>query len=133
MKDCTNDQNANKEVYVSLRPHIPIRRKPYIIEMAFSGNDDQEGRVCVRGKIPTGSEMCVAELTPGHSIDSPLWIRVIASCNRRPADLATKAVNLTFHAGNFLSERSNYFWLDYQFPEIKVNSAYFTYANILLP
>ena len=123
MKDCTNDANARKEVYVSLRPHIPIRKKNYTFEMLFQSSDGQDGTICVRGKVPEASKRCTADLTPQHSIHSPLWIRMIASCIRQTSTSGeTKAVNLTFFSGNLFGPNVNFFWYDYKFPQIQVNS-----------
>jgi hypothetical protein len=122
MKDCGKDTNREKEVFISLRPHIPVRGKPYSFEIASIGNQNEVGRICVRGKIPTDEQVCAVSLTSNHSIHFPLWIAVVASCSRRsPANSPPQAVNIEFHSQNRFGEHLNEFWFNYMFPSIQVN------------
>jgi hypothetical protein len=106
-------------VFVSLRPHLPIRGRPFKFEIFYKGSKHENvvGKICVRGtEVYT---RCVSELTAKHSFYRPSWIRITAICPKTDSARTTSEVNVIFHNA-FNDGLSNLFWSGYNFLPIKV-------------
>ena len=116
LHECERD----KEVFVSLRPHLPIRGRPFKFEILYNGSKHQDvvGKICIRGeKI---QQRCVGELTDRYSFYRPSWIRITAICPRTDSARTTSEVDVNFHNDGFNDGQSNLFWSSYKFLPIKV-------------
>jgi hypothetical protein len=109
---------GNKEVSVSLRPSLPIRKKSFKFEVGYNGKENIGGKICIRGKI--SNFRCLTELTERHVSYRPLWIRITAVCETIKQLGTTRSnVEVKFHTA-VLHPDNNPFWANYDFLPIKV-------------
>ena len=121
LSDC---EGQRKEVLLSLRPHLPVRGRPFKFEIQYNGSKTQPDNICIRGK-KTDHEGCVTKLTKLHSVDRPLRLKIIAVCPRIK-DEKRDDVEVKFQKP-FYSKDNNIFWMGYDIPLIKVNISFLRY------
>ena len=115
MSDC----EKNKEVFVSLKPYLPIRQKPFQFEIGYDGSRNVPGKICIRGEINKWKR-CLIELKEKHAYYRPLWIKIIAICPTiKNLETRNSSLEVKFHT-QYLHDKSNEFWSSYMFPSIKV-------------
>jgi hypothetical protein len=109
---------GNKNVFVSLRPSLPIRKKSFKFEIGYNGKENIGGKICIRGKI--SNLRCLTELTERHVSYRPLWIRITAVCKTIKELVKTRSnVEVKFHTKLYQLDNNN-FWMHYDFLPIKV-------------
>ena len=118
MEECGNDRK--REVIITLRPHIPIRKKPVVVEIATLRDKSLVDGICLRGDKEELAQ-CSITLSTKHTKDLPLTIRLRTTCGL--PETPNKEVN--FKLGNLLGDPSqtNLFWLHgfNSLPTIKVS------------
>ena len=119
-----NECGENKEVFVSLRPHLPIRKKDFIFEVGYNGMKNVVGDICVRGTLTsTGAaehRKCLATMTKWHKSYHPFWISITAICqNMNQNEPNFNPVEVKFDTEHY-NGKNNEFWINYVFPPIKV-------------
>ena len=113
LHECGGD--AVRKVFITLRPHLPIRMKPYKLRISEELGNAVD-KVCIRGVI--SDEQCQIQLTDQHSFTSPLRIMVKTSCSQ--FDTAVGYSSVDVHLKLPLYGDNNPFWQYYNFPRLKV-------------
>ena len=110
---------------ITLRPHLPIRGKPVNIDIASPTTKLIDG-ICVVGD-KEGFQDCGVVFQPGHPVGQPMRFRLMTNC--ATGDKSAK-FNTTYklHHGYFGMglHNINKFWVNHDFPEIKVGLSLIT-------
>lgn len=115
MEECGNKK---REVIVTLRPHLPIRGLPLLIDI-WSPKSSLIDSICVRGENDLFNQ-CGVKLTSKHSIDLPMRIKLVATCSFVDPKVTEKRVDFVLGYTRKNPLKSNAFWSSYKFPTIKV-------------
>ncbi|XP_028412362.1 uncharacterized protein LOC114535180 isoform X2 [Dendronephthya gigantea] len=111
---------TNREIFVSLRPVLPIRKTSYKFEIGYEEEHQNTlAKICIRGRI--SSDRCLSELTERHNFYHPLWIRITAVCPSIETGESLKEVKVRFH-NQKADLTNNLFWYNYDFLPIKVTN-----------
>ena len=113
MKDCGG---IDREVIITIRPHLPIRVNPVQIGIA-SPKTRLIDEICVVGDQKNFQD-CGIVFEPGHPVGRPIRFKLMTNCatGDEPKTLAA-----TYQLGHdFFSLDINRFWLKHWFPTIKV-------------
>ena len=105
---------THREVIVSLRPHLPVRNRPVVIDIRSEESSRFLKKICIRG-----ASACQIVLTSRHSIHTPLRIKLFAACEL-PSNGESNEVSFRF--GSIRRGGYNAFWNMFQLPEIKVRA-----------
>ena len=123
--DC--DKSSKKEIFVSLRPHLPIRIRDFHFEVSYNATENILDKICIKKTKTTnvaGATIsdCSTALTKIHNRHRPLWIKILAVCATiRNGAKSRGNLEVSFHK-KFVDFRNNEFWQSYIFPSIRVSN-----------
>lgn len=106
----------DREVIVTLRPHLPIRGKPVKIDIASPATKLID-EICVVGDRE-GFHDCGMVFEPGHRVGRPLRFKLMTGCGT--GDKSEKLDGTYQLQHSFTDFNINSFWVNHQFPIIKV-------------
>ena len=109
--------NKKRDVVISLRPHLPIREKSLWIDIRSPQTSVIDG-ICIRGDNKD-FQYCNIELSPKHSINLPLKIKLRTTCGF--AETGDKKVSFYLASIHVTGSGDNLFWAGFQFPQITVS------------
>ncbi len=107
----------DREVIITLRPHLPIRGKPVNIDIA-SPTTKLIDEICVVGD-KEGFQDCGVVFQPGHRVGRPMRFKLMTNCATGDKSATLDATYELQH--NFFDfNKTNRFWVNHRFPQIKV-------------
>ena len=108
---------------ITLRPHLPIRGKPVSIDIALpTTTKPLIDEICVVGD-KKGFQVCGVVFQPGHPVGQPMRIKLMTNCATGDK---SATLNTTYQLQHLYSENFNKFWVNHDFPEIKVGLSLIT-------
>jgi hypothetical protein len=131
--DC--DKKSKKEVFVSLRPHLPIRKKDFHFEVSYNTTENILDKICIKkteitSGVGTSIGDCSIALTKNHNRHRPLWIKILAVCvTIRNGAKSRGNLEVSFYK-SFGHDENNSFWESYKFPSIQVRNRNFSKMTI---
>ena len=117
LDECGNSKN--RKVFITLIPHLPIRGRPFKIDIKGANKTNAVDKLCLRGV--ESHNACQIKLTGQNSLNAPLIIMMTTSCTQFETTKGYSSVNVTLKQAVL---GSNKFWQTYKFPEIKVRKCY---------
>ncbi len=117
-----NDCGArDREVIITLRPHLPIRSKPINIDMYIAKQSKLIDEICVVGD--KGFKDCGVVFQPGHPVGQPMRFKLMTNCATGDK---SATLNTNYELQHLYSENINEFWANHRFPKIKVGLSLIT-------
>ena len=113
---------TDREVIVTLRPHLPIRGNPVNVAVA-SPTTKLIDEICVVGDAD-GFHDCGMVFQPGHRVGRPMRFKLMTNCATGDKS-ATLEDTYQLQPGFFDFNKVNRFWVNHEFPEIKVRRTKF--------
>ena len=116
--------NKDREVIVTLRPHLPIRVNPvYVAIDSPKKNNKLIDEICVVGDANAFYD-CGMVFQPGHRVGRPMRFKLMTNCATGDKS-AVLDVTYQLKQSFFDFTKVNRFWILYEFPKIKIRKAKF--------
>ena len=106
----------DREVIITIRPHLPIRVKPVKIDIV-SPTTKLIDEICVVGD-KEGFQDCGIVFETGHRVGRPIRFKLMTNCGTGDQSKTLAATYQLQHS--FFDLNINRFWVNHQFPTIKV-------------
>ena len=110
----------DREVIITLRPHLPIRKKPVRIGIATPKNKKLIDEICVVGD-KVGFQDCGIVFDKDHRVGRPLRFKLMTNCGTGDKEEFNQDDTYELQHNIFNFQLINRFWINHNFPVIKVS------------
>ncbi|XP_028406132.1 von Willebrand factor D and EGF domain-containing protein-like isoform X2 [Dendronephthya gigantea] len=108
---------SDREVIITIRPHLPIRVRPVKIDIA-SPTTKLIDEICVVGE-KEGFQDCGIVFETGHRVGRPIRFKLMTNCGTGDKSKTLAATYKLQHS--FFDFNINRFWVNHAFPTIKIS------------